>query len=300
MSADDGSVSDRSASERQGELPLATAGAMLRAAREASGQSRTEIAALTRIPERHLRAIEESRHADLPGRTYALGFSRTYARAVGLDPETVTRALRAEIDSSESSSAAPPAQVFTPGDPARVPSTRAAWIAALVAAAVAVAGLVFWNSYYTPGTTLPSLLPSLSGSASPSAAPSATMSAPIQPPAAGASDTGAAGQPMAGALPSESPSQTVPGGTASLGSAASGPATSGFATPDAAAGTASSAPAQTGGAQPSTHRSRRRPGLRHSAASGDQSADTLGGVLPAGVAPAAAPSSPASAAGNAQ
>jgi cytoskeletal protein RodZ len=63
----------------------ATVGEKLRAAREAQGLGLAEIAAATRIPQRHLEAIEKSQYASLPSITYALGFAKAYARAVGID-----------------------------------------------------------------------------------------------------------------------------------------------------------------------------------------------------------------------
>ena len=64
-------------------------GAQLRAAREARGLTLEQVAAETRIPQRHLQTIEAGDFAALPARTYAIGFSRTYARLVGLDEDEV-------------------------------------------------------------------------------------------------------------------------------------------------------------------------------------------------------------------
>src|SRR3546814_15183499 len=66
-----------------------TAGARLRQAGEAAGRSRADIATLTKIAERHLLAIEENRFGDLAARTYAVGFSRAYERALGLDDRKI-------------------------------------------------------------------------------------------------------------------------------------------------------------------------------------------------------------------
>ena len=43
------------------------------------------MAARTRVPLRHLEAIEQGAYEALPSQTYAVGFARAYARAVGLD-----------------------------------------------------------------------------------------------------------------------------------------------------------------------------------------------------------------------
>jgi cytoskeleton protein RodZ len=71
-------------------------GAELQLARERLGWDLEEIAASLRIRLPYLRAIEEGRIADLPGNAYAVGFVRTYASALGLDPDEVARRFRAE------------------------------------------------------------------------------------------------------------------------------------------------------------------------------------------------------------
>ncbi len=71
-------------------------GADLRTARENLGWTLPAVATHLRIRLPYLEAIEEGRIADLPGNAYALGFLRTYAGAVGLDPDEVARRFRAE------------------------------------------------------------------------------------------------------------------------------------------------------------------------------------------------------------
>src|SRR3546814_3706180 len=66
------------------QLPLECAGQVLRRAREEKGLSLKDIADKTRISTHHLEAIEAGSFSRLPGRTYALGFSPPYARAMGL------------------------------------------------------------------------------------------------------------------------------------------------------------------------------------------------------------------------
>ena len=71
-------------------------GADLCAARRRLGWSLEGVAAALRIRLQFLTALEEGRIADLPGNAYALGFLRTYAAALGLDPTEMTRRFRAE------------------------------------------------------------------------------------------------------------------------------------------------------------------------------------------------------------
>jgi cytoskeleton protein RodZ len=79
------------------EPPVAArAGADLRAARERLGWSLSDVAFELRIRKPHLEALEEGRLSMLPGNAYALGFVRTYARAIGLDAEETVRRFKTE------------------------------------------------------------------------------------------------------------------------------------------------------------------------------------------------------------
>ncbi len=71
-------------------------GTTLRAAREGMGKSLPECAKLLRIRQPFLEALEEGRHRDLPGGTYAAGFLRSYAEYLGLDSEEMIRRFRDE------------------------------------------------------------------------------------------------------------------------------------------------------------------------------------------------------------
>lgn len=135
-----------------------TVGNRLRRAREIAGLSLGDISARTKIAERHLTAIEEDRLSDLAARTYAVGFSRSYARAVELDETEIADAVREQLAESENGWEAPVHETFEPGDPARVPPARLAWIAALSAIVVFVLLYVFWRSFLSPSVSLPDLI----------------------------------------------------------------------------------------------------------------------------------------------
>ena len=132
-------------------------GAQLRAAREAQGLTLAQVAAETRIPQRHLQTIEESNFAALPARTYAIGFSRSYAKLVGLDGEAVAETVRAELDAQEPRPRHRPAS-FEPGDPARVPSSGLVWVVAGALVLLPVGGLFFMRTLFAPAGELPSLI----------------------------------------------------------------------------------------------------------------------------------------------
>lgn len=126
-------------------------GALLRATREGQGLSLTEIAARTRVPLRHLEAIEVNDYAGLPSPTYATGFARAYARAVGADEVEVARGVRQEL-----AGVVRPQreyQPYEPTDPARVPSRGLALTALVAAIAVLVfAGLYFATDLFRGST----------------------------------------------------------------------------------------------------------------------------------------------------
>ena len=56
-----------------------------------------DVASRTRIPIRHLQNIESEEWDALPAVTYAIGFARNYANAVGLDGAAIAGELRERI-----------------------------------------------------------------------------------------------------------------------------------------------------------------------------------------------------------
>lgn len=163
----------------EAELPLDNAGARLQRAREAAGMSREEVCAILRIPERHLVAIEAGDYAALPARTYAVGFSRSYAKVVGLDQAEIVSSVRSELNVQEPVEQRRTVQTFEPGDPARVPGGGLVWLAALGIVAVLVAVFFFARPMLAPAAELPSIIET------PSPAPVAAAPAPAPAPAAG-------------------------------------------------------------------------------------------------------------------
>lgn len=76
-------------------------GSDLRAARLRRGEDLRTVAQALRIRREQLEALEESRHDDLPGRAYAIGFVRSYAEFLGLDSAHIVDRYKAEIDRVE-------------------------------------------------------------------------------------------------------------------------------------------------------------------------------------------------------
>lgn len=140
------------------EVSPESAGSALRRGREAAGLDLTQIGEITKIPERHLQTMEDGQFSDLPARAYAVGFARTYARAVGLDEGKIAQMVRDELDGASADQAGVRPNSFEAGDPARVPSSRFAWIAAGLALAVILAGFLFWRTFYSPAAELPPIV----------------------------------------------------------------------------------------------------------------------------------------------
>jgi cytoskeleton protein RodZ len=79
------------------DAPLETVGQDLRAARLRRGNELAAVARALRIRKDHLEAIEEDRFETLPGRTYAVGFVRSYSAYLGLDSEQCVERFKKEI-----------------------------------------------------------------------------------------------------------------------------------------------------------------------------------------------------------
>ena len=128
-----------------------TAGRRLRAARDQKGLTLEQLSAQTRIPERHLEAVEAGEYERLPSRTYAVGFTRTYARAVGLDEHALIAQVAEELDADDPRKHAAAPAKFEPGDPARLPSRGLAWFSAAAVILLLIGGYTFYSSYFAPG-----------------------------------------------------------------------------------------------------------------------------------------------------
>src|SRR5207249_2258552 len=72
-----------------------SAGAKLKAAREAAGLSVDAVAQQLKLAPRQVTALENDDFPRLPGRTFVRGFARNYARFVKLDPDAVLALLPA-------------------------------------------------------------------------------------------------------------------------------------------------------------------------------------------------------------
>lgn len=137
----DGEISEKTA------IPILV-GERLRVAREAAGLDLNDISGRTRIPLRHLIAIENSNYGELPSQTYALGFAKSYARAIGVDEIALASDLRTELGRVNPGTR--DANAYEPADPSRVPPRLLAWTAALLALIIVI-GYGVWRGGYFNG-----------------------------------------------------------------------------------------------------------------------------------------------------
>ncbi len=133
------------------EISHESVGHTLRQKRDEMGLSIAQVAAETRIPERHLVTIESGDFSALPAKTYAVGFSRSYARLVGLDEAVVADQVRAELAAAEDARQARQ-NAFEPGDPGKLPSTGLAWAGGFAALILAIGAFSFYSTFYGAGT----------------------------------------------------------------------------------------------------------------------------------------------------
>jgi cytoskeleton protein RodZ len=122
------------------ESGVPTVGERLRAARKEKRLSLEDIAAQTRIPQRHLESIETGAWDSLPAPTYTTGFAKSYASAVGLDRTEIGDQLRAEMGGQRF--ATNQAEVFEAADPRR---TMPKWLViGTIIAVIVLVALMSW------------------------------------------------------------------------------------------------------------------------------------------------------------
>ena len=169
-------------SEELAEADVPTVGERLKAAREEKGLSVEDIAAQTRIPQRHLESIENGDWENLPAPTYTIGFAKNYASTVGLDRTEIGDQLREEMGGQRFTTSQ--AEVIEAADPAR---TMPKWL--VISAVVAVILLIIIMSVLNrraleqpasnpPAASAPAT-PAAKPAQQPVAAPAASAQGPV-------------------------------------------------------------------------------------------------------------------------
>ena len=125
------------------EPELSPVGERLRAAREEKKLSLEDLAAQTRIPQRHLANIETGEWDSLPAPTYTIGFAKSYASAVGLDRTEIGNQLREEMGGARFATSS--SDVFEPADPRRT-MPKGLVIGTIIAVIVLIALMSWLNN----------------------------------------------------------------------------------------------------------------------------------------------------------
>ena len=125
-----------------GELPLETVGQDLRAARLRRGDDLATVSKALKIRKDHLEALEEDSLDKLPGKTYAIGFVRTYSQYLGLDAAALVERFKQEISGrTEPSVLQPTTTTVHEEEPRRLPQ---GW--RLIG--LAVVALLVWGAWH--------------------------------------------------------------------------------------------------------------------------------------------------------
>ena len=225
-------------------------GAGLREVRERLGWRLDDLASSLRIRLEFLEAIEAGNLQALPGAAYRAGFVRTYARALGLDPEEILRRFRAAGELHDSAKAE--MRFIAPVPDSGVPKGAAI----LVGAVLLLAGYGVWYHYSSTQRRMAEKVPAVPAQLAPLATPpkievAPVTAAPSQPPAP------AAAQPTQ--PPATAPAQAKAPAPAGTGTATTTAPSTGTQAPALPAATATATQA-TGIAAPSATTSPPPPG----------------------------------------
>lgn len=151
-------------------------GAALRATRVRLGHSLQDVSDATRIKRGYLEALEEMRLEDLPSRPFTIGYVKSYARALGLDPDAAVERFKQDAP-MEAEPLRAPVGVRKHSD------VRIALLAG--GGAIVVSAVLLWNlaqHAVTDETPPPPVVPDASAPAAPaSAAPATVAISPAQP-----------------------------------------------------------------------------------------------------------------------
>ncbi len=150
-------------------------GAGLREVRERLGWRLGDLATNLRIRLEFLEAIEAGNLQALPGVAYRAGFVRTYARALGLDPEEILRRFRAAGELHDSAKAE--IRFIAPVPDSGVPKGAAI----LLGAVLLLAGYGVWYHYSSAQRRMAEKIPAVPAQLAPLATPPKIEVAPVTP-----------------------------------------------------------------------------------------------------------------------
>ncbi len=112
---------------------------ILRSTREARGWSLELVAEMTRVRQSYLEALEQAAYDVLPPRAFAIGYVKAYAKALGLDEETLADMFKRDVTDVNTRLQAPSG--------ASLEDVRPNYRLYLTAAVCLVAAVVVWNIF---------------------------------------------------------------------------------------------------------------------------------------------------------
>jgi cytoskeleton protein RodZ len=224
---DDGNMKSRRIHLREisgdSDAPLETVGQDLRAARLRRGDDLATVSKALKIRKDHLEAIEEDRIDALPGRTYAVGFVRSYADFLGLDTAQCVERFKAEIAGRSDAEPQQTVTVIDEDEQRRLPQ---GW--KIIAGAIVV--IMIYGAYYiltstssltSPPVPAPQVAPKPVTQAAP---PAPEPAPPVSAPPADQQGTTAAPTTTPATGPDASPAAAAPGTAGAVPAATMPPA----------------------------------------------------------------------------
>ena len=187
-------------------------GERLRNAREAKGLTLAVAETLTRIRATYLSALEEEQFARLPGAVYARGYLRTYALALGLDPDDLMEAYPGAFSRSHEPifTSLPTEIPIRPAVPPSVTRRIALYAGGAILLVIAILGIIGYQQLHQFAQPVPK----------PAPPPTSEPAHPAEEPA-----PSPASPPLAGAVQPAAPAAraAIPGGGVELTVQATGP-----------------------------------------------------------------------------
>ncbi|HKD48679.1 MAG TPA: RodZ domain-containing protein [Rhizomicrobium sp.] len=200
------------------EAPLETVGQDLRTARLRRGEDLATVSRALKIRKEHLEAVEEDRIEKLPGKTYAIGFVRSYATYLGLDVIALVERFK------EENSGSPDAQgpSVSPVPDLETRHLTHGWRIVAVIVALLL-GYGAWHLFSTSSTQVtvpppPSLNPPKATAPKPTPAPSQTAAADSSP-----TDSATPAPAQTASAASSGPANPAPAPSEKASSASSAP-----------------------------------------------------------------------------
>ena len=181
-----------------------TVGEILRGGRESAGLKVEDVSAQLKLSPRQVRALEEERYDQLPGKAFLRGFVRNYARLLQLDGDALVAKLEAPSVSPMFGTSIAPTRGELPQAGSHVKVWQAWTLPAILLAVIAAGAYLEWKKPEPPVNAAPAV----------AAEPAATSTTIETPPPARVSNTPTTSTAIAPPTPNAAGSPNVARATA--------------------------------------------------------------------------------------